>query len=76
MAILIRHKCGERKNTVGHRCFKPSSYFFCKDFKMREMEAYIFRLGLVFGFTPFTFNSHGKIRFKWKSPQVGSSKES
>ena len=44
--------------------------FHLKDFKMRAMEGYIFRLGVVFGFTPFTFNSHGKIRFRWKSPQT------
>jgi hypothetical protein len=37
---------------------------------MREMEGYIFRLGVVFGFTPFTFNNQGKIRFKWKSAQT------
>ena len=41
-----------------------------RGFKMRAMEGYIFRLGVVFGFTPFTFNSHGKIRFKWRSPQT------
>ncbi len=31
MAILIRHNCGERKSTVGHRCPKSFCVFFTVD---------------------------------------------
>ena len=51
MATFIRHICGERKNTLGHRCIKRSYQLFSRQIHCRTnlpdlSSVSLFRLGL------------------------------
>ena len=61
MGQIIRHKCGERKNTVGHRCFrmlrnvdfvlKMQYSILRKEKKYRKGECVVFKIRKSLDFT-------------------------